>query len=125
MHSGECVRVDIVRVFSDASARPHHRGWGAVLVADGRKPHIMGGAIRGKRRTSTGLEAVGIILARAAAQRYLRRHGLRVELLVVHTDHQDIAWTFQEREGTAKLTYRWIAREHPMMRWAHRRARML
>jgi len=52
------------------------------VVADGRKPHIMGGRITGGR-DSTGAEAVAMILARNSARRWLRRHGLRAELLVV------------------------------------------
>lgn len=120
---GELIRVAVVRIFADASPRQHQTGWGAVVVADGRKPHIMGGRIAGGR-DSTGAEAVAMILARDSARRWLRRHGLRAELLVVHSDNQSVAAAFQQRHATDRLTYRWVARQHPMIRLAHSRARM-
>lgn len=117
------IRIAVVRVFADASPRQKLTGWGAVVVADGYKPHVMGGRIRSRRDTA-GAEAVAMILARNSARRWVRRHGIRAELLVVHSDNQSVATALMLKNDSARVTYRWVARDHPMMRLAHSRARM-
>jgi ribonuclease HI len=116
-------RLAVVRVYADASRRGTAAGWGAAIVAGDRKPHVMGGSIAGERDT-VGLEAVAAILARDAARRWLRRHGMRAELLVVHTDNQSAADHLARRLSGARVTFRWVARDHRARRLAHRRARL-
>ena len=122
--AAEPLCLPVVRVYADASPRTHRVGWGAVIVAEGRKPHILGGEIL-SRRNSNAAEAVAMVLARDATRRWLKRHDIRAELLVVHSDNQSVATSLMERMASKRITYRWVAREHAMMRLAHRRARVL
>lgn len=129
--SDQIQRIPVVRVYADASRRPLWVGWGAVVLVEGRKPHIMGGglrrnngALRTKGKTDV-LESLAAILARNAARRWLRRNGMRAELMVVNTDNQSVATKLMLEEDGRRLSYRWISREHPMMLLAHRRARYM
>ena len=81
----------------------------------------MGGALR-RRNNTNYLEMSALFAARSAARAWLRRNLLRPHLLVIHSDNQGIAELMASREVNGGA-YRWLAREHPLMRLAHRVAR--
>lgn len=117
--------VGIVRVFTDSSSRNGQVGWGAVIVVEGRKPHVIGGIFTRKVPKKSHLaEFAASKIAMIRAYAWLRRNGLKAGLLIVHTDCQSILPTL-ELEVRKTGVFRWIARQHPMMQIAHRRARVL
>lgn len=120
----------MVRVYSDASADRTRVAWGAVVLVEGMKPHVMGGPLR-RRNGKTpklsctfALEMMAALRAQGAAKKWLRRHDLRAELLVQYTDNEGAEKRMREQFARAsRITYSWLSREHPMMRLADGRAR--
>lgn len=115
--------VEIVKVFVDATYRAGTGAWGAVAMVEGRKPHVFGGRLRGIRNSNI-LEMVALRRAESGVQRWLKRRRLKARLLVLHSDNQGIADMLAEQRGTQKLVHRWLSRDHPAMRYAHRIARL-
>ncbi|WP_377811862.1 hypothetical protein ABNQ38_36590 (plasmid) [Azospirillum sp. A29] len=113
----------VVKVFVDATLRNTCAAWGAVAFVGGRKPHVMSGQLPRRKNTNI-LEMLALQRAEIVVQRWLRRHGLRARLLILHSDNQGIAEQMAAKYGKRKLVYRWLAREHPAMRLAHRVAKV-